>query len=114
MGVMAVWCKYPSALNILFFGREKTPKAISPTILYWGGRRGWRGNGQGFGGGVKNCVKKAENGGMACRPKSARYNSGETAALKRHRKIEGNKNKEFCQPLEVHRVSGSEARDAVI
>jgi|GEM_PF-5266668 hypothetical protein len=27
---------YPSALNILFFGREKTPKAISPTILYWG------------------------------------------------------------------------------
>jgi len=51
---------------------------------------------------------------MACRPKLAGYNKSETATLKRHRKIEGNKNKEFCQPLEVHRVSGSEARVAVI
>jgi len=81
MGVMAVWCKYPSALNILFFGREKTPKAISPTILYWGGRRGWRGNGQGFGGGVKNYVK---NGETACRRGLVGYNNGETAALKKH------------------------------
>jgi len=45
------------------------------------GRRGWRGNGQGLGGGVKNYVK---NGETACRRGLVGYNNGETAALKKH------------------------------
>jgi len=55
------------------------------------GRRGWRGNGAGFGG--LGWVKNKQKTGGCGLPEGVEvgYNSGETAALERHRKIEGNK-----------------------